>query len=339
MRHRSRHAVADTRRISLHGVPTDTGAGCAGACMGPAALRIAGLAGRLVDLGYDVLDEGDVVTEGATPVLGRLPAAGTPESRRNAAIALARLTSARAYDTLRSEARPIFLGGDHSLSMGTVAGVARHCRETGRPLFVLWVDAHADFNTPATSPSGNPHGMSLALLCGEPEFAGVVDDDWFAPVDPENVTVFGARSLDREERALLAARGIDVADMRLIDEVGAPALMRAFIDRVERAGGHLHVSLDVDALDPSLAPGVGTTVPGGLTYREAHLAMEMLHDSGLVGSMDIVELNPFLDQGGKSAELLVDLTTSLFGRCIVERHALRQADDARANRPTLVAAA
>jgi arginase len=201
--------------------------------------------------------------------------------------------------------------------MGTVSGVARHCAALEKDLHVLWIDAHADFNTPGISPSGNLHGMPLALLCGEPEFGDAFGGAWRGKVDPHNVTIFGARSIDREERQLLADRGISVIDMRMIDEQGVVALMRQVIARAN--GAHLHVSFDVDVMDPSIAPGAGTLVPGGLTYREGHLVMEMLHDSGLVGSVDIVELNPFLDRAGESAKLLVDLTASLFGRQIMSR--------------------
>jgi arginase len=203
--------------------------------------------------------------------------------------------------------------------MGTVSGVSRHCRAAGRELFVLWFDAHGDFNTPGTTPSGNLHGMALAMICGEPEFADTFGGGWRQPVDPTHVTLFGTRSIDTEERALLESRGVDVNDMRLVDENGATELIRRVIERVEAADGHLHLSIDIDAMDPSVAPGVGTTVPGGLTYREAHLCMEVLYDSGVVGSVDIVELNPFLDHGGQSATLLVDLAASLFGRQIFRR--------------------
>jgi arginase len=209
------------------------------------------------------------------------------------------------------------LGGDHSLSIGTVHGVSRYAEEAGRPLFVLWLDAHADFNTPATTPSGNLHGMSAALLAGEPGFEAVFGEAARA-VRPENLHLFGTRSVDRDERKLLRARGVHVVDMRLIDEFGVGVLMRRVLEAVATAGALLHVSLDVDFLDPGAAPGVGTTVPGGATVREAHLAMELLHDSGLVTSLDVVELNPFLDVRGQSALLLVDLIGSLFGRQIIE---------------------
>jgi arginase len=163
---------------------------------------------------------------------------------------------------------------------------------------VLWLDAHADFNTPATSPSGNMHGMSAALLAGEPGLEAVFGDEPRAPIEPRQLHLFGVRSLDRGERELLRARGINVIDMRLIDEFGVGVLLRRVLDKVAAAKGLLHVSLDVDFMDPSLAPGVGTTVPGGATFREAHLVMELLHDSGLVASLDVVELNPFLDVRG-----------------------------------------
>lgn len=285
-------------RIDLIGVPTDAGASCRGAALGPDDLRTAGLAERLAGLGYAVADLGDI---GADP---RLPAAAEIE-------ALAISASEAGYRSLDNGARPIFLGGDHSISMGSVAGVARHCRDVGRPLFVLWFDAHGDFNTWATTETGNIHGMSLARLCGEPGF--VNDDTWFARVDPANVMILGARALDCEEAQLLDERGVEVVDMDAIRVVGVAAPLRRFLDRVEAANGHLHLSLDVDAMDPSLAPGVGTTVPGGLTLEEGQLVMDMLHRSGRVGSLDLVELNPILDHLGSSAELMVDLTARLFG--------------------------
>lgn len=310
--------------VALHGVPVDDGAGRPGAGLGPAALRIAGLVARLEELGHTVTDHGDVMPDGLTsylvpPSRSAADYAMSPRPRQEAVLALARRTSALAYASLEAGAFPVFLGGDHSLSMGSVAGVARYCRAAGRPLFVLWLDAHADFNTPDISPSGNPHGMVLALLCAEPAFATEVHDSWHAPLQPENVTILGARSLDREERDLLAARGVDVVDMRFLDEWGVTAPLRHLLERVAAAGGHLHVSLDADVMDPGLAPGVGTPVPGGLTYREAHLVMELLHDSGRVGSLDLVELNPILDHAGRTADLLVDLAGSLFGRRILER--------------------
>lgn len=285
-------------RIDLIGVPTDAGASCRGAMLGPDGLRAAGIAERLAGIGYAVADLGDIA------VGQKLPPAAEID-------ALAVRASEAGYRSLENGARPVFLGGDHSISMGSVAGVARHCHHTGRPLFVLWFDAHGDFNTWATTETGNIHGMSLARLCGEPGFAN--DPHWFAPVDPANVMILGARALDCEEAALIDERGVQVVDMDVLRVSGVEIPLRAFLDRVEAANGHLHLSLDVDAMDPVLAPGVGTTVPGGLTQQQAGVVMDMLHRSGRVGSLDLVELNPLLDSGGMSADLMVDLTARLLG--------------------------
>jgi arginase len=196
--------------------------------------------------------------------------------------------------------------------------VARHAAEVRRPLFVLWLDAHSDYNTPATSPSGNMHGMPVAFFCGEQGFDGILPAN--RPLVPaKNVFQLGIRSIDPAERDAVGLRGVNVYDMRTVDERGAAAIMRDVMHTVSQAGGLLHVSLDVDFLDPDVAPGVGTTVPGGATFREAHLVMEMLCDSGLVTSLDLVELNPFLDDRGKSARIMVELTASLFGRRIFDR--------------------
>jgi arginase len=312
---------ARIRTIDLFGIPSDAGASCRGSRMGPEALRVAGLTETLATLADAVIDRGDITRE-------RRSASALPwqlsDERQGEVLALARQSSARAFASLRGGRLPIFMGGDHSLSMGTISGVARHCAAQGKPLFVLWVDAHGDFNTPATSDTGNIHGMPLALLCGEGDFGPDYEGDWRGLVDPRNVTIFAARSIDRPERHLLEQRGVDVVDMRRIDELGVVALMRDILARVTEAGGHLHVSLDVDAMDPAIAPGAGTPVAGGLSFREAHLVMEMIHDSGAMGSLDIVELNPFLDQAGMSARLLVDLVASLFGRQIMPRQAMRR---------------
>ena len=304
------------RRIDLLGIATAAGASVRGAGMGPEALRVAGLTEALLDLEHSVVDHGDL--RRPHPALGTSPAsARLPEERRNDVLDLAARTSDLGLEILQDGHFPLFIGGDHSIAIGTVSAVARHCATENRPVFVLWIDAHADYNTPLTSPTGNLHGMPLALLCGEPEFDDSFRGSWLGRIDPRNVTIIGARSIDRDERRLLQSRGVEVIDMRKIDEMGVVALMRGVLERVRKAGGHLHVSLDVDAMDPSIAPGGGTLVPGGLSYREAHLIMEMLHDGAVVGSLDVVELNPFLDHGGKSATLLVDLVASLFGRAIM----------------------
>jgi arginase len=306
--------------IALIGAPVGAGAGTAGCVMGPAALRTVNLREALAALGHTVVDRGDVRIEtnmgGGGPQPANVRARNLPEIA-----AFAQAISAETLDALGKNQFPIILGGDHSLSMGSVNGVARRCVEIGHELFVLWLDAHADFNTPETSPSGNMHGMSLAMLAGEPGLDEVLSGHPRAPIKPSNIYLFGVRSLDRDERNLLGARGIHIDDMRRVDEFGVAHLLQQILEEVRRRGGLLHVSLDVDFLDPSIAPGVGTAVPGGATYREAHLIMEMLCDSGLVGSLDLAELNPILDERGKSAHALVELVASLFGRKIVDRSA------------------
>jgi arginase len=302
--------------IALLGAPIEVGASEPGAAMGPAALRTAGLARALERLGYTVEDSGDAVPDAPAEdvALG--------EGRANNAglvAAWARMLHDRAHALMKEGRLPIFLGGDHAMAMGTISGVARYWRETGRDLCVLWLDAHADFNTPATTPSGNMHGMPVAMLCGEPVLETILGDRAPVALDPAKVIQFGIRSIDDHEREVVTGRGVTVIDMRQIDEFGVSALMRDVIARVKASGAVLHLSFDIDVLDPSIAPAVATTVAGGLTYREAHLIMEMLHDSGLVASVDLAELNPFLDVRGQSAKLLVDLTASLFGRRIIGR--------------------
>jgi arginase len=307
-----------TRPIALLGVPVEAGTGRRGAAMGPAALRVAELAARLEALGWQVSDRGDVapIPPGEIAPLHFPGRAYLPET----VAGWVRPLHDAAYGLAREGMVPVFLGGDHSLSMGSVTGVARHWHEQGRPLFVLWLDAHADFNTPMISPSGNMHGMSLALAAGETELLPMMaEPDRLAPVSPERICVFGARSIDPQERKLLRARGVTVHDMRQIDENGVSILIRDFIRRIKHESGVLHVSLDVDFLDPDVAPGVGTTVPGGATYREAHLVMELLEDAGVTVSLDVVELNPFLDERGRSAIALAELVASLFGQDVMDR--------------------
>ena len=304
------------RRIALLGAPIDMGASQRGTLMGPAALRTAGLAAVLEALDFEVQDFGDLSIAGVADPTDRQPenANHYREIQR-----WTQLLSRSARDVARSGAIPIFLGGDHSLSMGSVNAMARHWQERHRKLFVLWLDAHADYNTPATTITANMHGMSAAFLCGEPGLDGLLGEEPRASINPGQLDLFGIRSIDRFEKDLLRSRRIRVADMREIDEFGVGVLIRRVIDRVRENDGVLHVSFDVDFLDPSVAPGVGTTVPGGATYREAHLIMELLHDSGLVRSVDVVELNPFLDERGRTARTAVELIGSLFGQQIADR--------------------
>jgi arginase len=297
----------------LLGAPVQDGAGRLGCDMGPSAFRAAGLAAALEELGHIVFDRGNIV-----------PAQKRALAHPNAAIkALPEIVAwteaiADAAYGASAEGMPIVLGGDHSLAAGTLSGLSRHAAETGRPFFVLWLDAHPDLHTLETTRSGNLHGVPIAYATGRPGFAGIFPP-LVAPVKPENICMMGIRSVDPAERGVLPSAGIVVHDMRAIDEQGVAPLLDRFLQRVAAAQGVLHVSFDVDFLEPGIAPGVGTVVPGGATFREAHLIMEMLHDSGLVASLDLVELNPFLDERGRTALLLVDLVASLMGRRVMDR--------------------
>jgi arginase len=304
------------KKIAVLGAPIEIGASQRGTLMGPAALRTAGLLTLLDGLGFTVEDHGDLSVAEVAP-LDDIP----PDNARHyrEIQRWIRTISVRAYDLAKTGAIPIFLGGDHSLSMGSVNGVARHCRETGRELFVMWLDAHADYNTPATTITGNMHGMSAAFLCGEEGLDGLLGSEPRAPIDSSRLELFGTRSVDKAEKELLRLRRVSISDMRRIDEFGVSVLIRRVIDKVKACNGVLHLSFDVDFLDPDAAPGVGTMVPGGGTYREEHLVMELLHDSGLVRSLDIVELNPFLDERGRTARNVVELIGSLFGQQITDR--------------------
>jgi arginase len=297
----------------LIGAPVQHGTGRRGAEMGAGAFRAAGLAETLTELGLEVIDEGNLSIGRVPPVVHPNPAI------RDLGIigAWVAAIEGAAY-AAAGRGMPILLGGDHSVAAGSIAGINRRRVEEGKELFVLWLDAHSDFHTLESTTSGNLHGVPMAYVTGRPGFEG-----WFpplaAPVAPENVCMIGLRSVDPAEREAIEASRITVHDMRAIDEFGIGRLTRGFLQRVAAAGGVLHVSLDVDFLDPEIAPGVGTTVPGGATFREAHLVMELLHDSGLVHSLDVVELNPFLDERGRTALLLVDLVASLMGRRILDR--------------------
>ena len=299
--------------VSLIGVPTDIGAGHRGASLGPEALRIAGLAQALAGRGVDVRDCGNLAGPAnpwLPPVDGYRHLAQVVEW--NTALMQASLGQ------LRDGRMPVVLGGDHCLGIGSIAAVARHCRDTGKQLRVLWLDAHADFNTSAITPSGNVHGMPVACLCGlGPDTLTQLGGP--APqMHPHQFRQIGIRSVDPEEKRLVKQHGVDIYDMRYIDEIGMKRVMEQALAGVD-ADTHLHVSFDVDFLDPGIAPGVGTTVPGGPNYREAQLAMEMIADSGRMGSLDIVELNPVLDNRNMTAELAVDLVESLFGKSTLMR--------------------
>ncbi len=296
----------------LIGAPVDSGQRRPGCLMGPAAYRVAGIAQMLASLGHGVADSGDVLPGQPREVTHPNPALHCyPET-----IAWTEALSAAMQNAL-GEGFPIVMGGDHSLALGSVAGAAAHARAVGRPLFLLWLDAHSDFHTPDSTTTGNLHGTPVAYIAGRAGF-----DDFPAfpqPVPAQNICLFGIRSVDPAEHAALLEHEVEINDMRVLDEQGIVAPLRAFLERVRAADGMLHVSLDVDFLDPSIAPAVGTTVPGGTTFREAHLVMELLHESGLVTSLDMVELNPFLDERGRTAKIMVDLVASLMGRKVFDR--------------------
>jgi arginase len=299
--------------VSILGAPTDVGAGHRGAGLGPEALRIAGLPEALVARGIDVADRGNLVGP-------RNPWTTPKDGYRHLAEVTAwnRIVMDAVGAELDAGRVPILLGGDHCLGVGSITAVARHCRKVGKKLRVLWLDAHADFNTHTVTPSGNIHGMPVACLCGLGPRELTHLGGSAPALDPGEIRQIGIRSVDEGEKRLVKEHGLDVYDMRYIDEVGMKRAMEAALDGVDD-DTHVHVSFDVDFLDPSIAPGVGTTVPGGPNYREAQLVMEMIADSGRMGSLDIVELNPLLDAQNATAKLAVDLVESLFGKSTLMR--------------------
>jgi arginase len=299
--------------VTLIGAPTDVGAAALGASMGPEAMRVAGIQPALEQRGLQVLDRGNLAGP-ANPRHARV------DGYRNlqAVFEWNRLVHDAMYEELCAGRLPILLGGDHSLGIGSISAVARHCRETGRKLRVLWLDAHADFNTGELSPSGNLHGMPLACLCGFGPQALTQLGGATPSVHPQWIRQIGVRSVDEGERRFLHDLAVEVFDMRYIDEMGMRQTMEQALAGLGR-DTHLHVSFDVDFLDPDIAPGVGTLVPGGPTYREAQLCMEMIADTRLVGSLDVVELNPALDVRNETAVLAVSLLESLFGKSTLVR--------------------
>jgi len=299
--------------VSLIGAPTDVGAGHRGSRMGPEALRIAGLGEALVKRGVDVIDRGNL--DGP-----RNPWQKPVEGYRHLpeVVAWNRAVMDAVGAELDEGRMPILLGGDHCLGLGSITAVARHCRKAGKQLRVLWLDAHADFNTHTVTPSGNVHGMPVACLCGLGPDALTMLGGQSPAMRPEEIRQIGIRSVDEGEKRLVQEYGLDVYDMRYIDEIGMKRVMEEALEGVDE-NTHLHVSFDVDFLDPSIAPGVGTTVPGGPNYREAQLVMEMIADTGRMASLDIVELNPIIDKRNRTARLAVDLVESLFGKSTLMR--------------------
>ncbi len=305
------------RLVSLIGAPTDIGAGMRGASMGPEALRVADIGPVLVGHGLDVVDRGNL---GGPANPWQPPQEGY--RHLDAVVAWNRIVHDAVHAELVGGRMPILLGGDHSLGIGSISAVARHCREANKKLRVLWLDAHADFNNNVLTPSGNIHGMPVACLCGFgpkelTEIGGKVP-----AISAKWVRQIGIRSVDPGEKRLVHEAGLEVFDMRFIDEMGMRHTMELALATID-ANTHLHVSFDVDFLDADIAPGVGTTVKGGPTYREAQLCMEMIADTGALASLDVMELNPALDIRNRTAEIAVDLIESLFGKSTLMRRQAR----------------
>jgi arginase len=305
--------MSASRTATLIGAPTDIGASVRGASMGPEALRVAGVNSALASRGLNVIDRGNLSGPGN-------PWAGAVQGYRHLAEVVE--WNRRVHQAVRTELSdgrlPILLGGDHCLAIGSISAVARHCRESGKKLRVLWLDAHADFNTSELSPSGNIHGMPVACLCGFGP-AELTSLGGSRPVlDPKWIRQIGIRSVDPGEKRFVHEQGLEVFDMRYIDEMGMRHTMDQALAGLDR-DTHLHVSFDVDFLDPEVAPGVATTVPGGPTYREAQLCMEMIADTGRLASLDVMELNPALDVRNKTAQIALDLIESLFGKSTLMR--------------------
>jgi arginase len=302
-----------TLQVSLIGAPTDIGAGARGASMGPEALRVARIAEALASHGLEVADRGNL----NGPPNPWLPPEGGYR-HLDGVIAWNRLVHEAVYAELKAQRMPILLGGDHCLGLGSISAVARHCRDTGRKLRVLWLDAHADFNTSELTPSGNIHGMPVACLCGKGPQELIEIGGHVPAINPKWIRQIGIRSVDPGEKKFVHEMGLEVFDMRYIDEMGMRHAMELALATMD-AKTHLHVSFDVDFLDPDFAPGVGTTVMGGPTYREAQLCMEMIADTGRLASLDVMELNPALDVRNRTAEVAVELIESLFGKSTLMR--------------------
>ncbi len=302
------------RDIGVVAVSIDLGAGRRGVDMGPSALRVAGLSARLEQLGYRVREGGLVTADGPEAV----PAGETRLRYLEEVAAVCRATYGRVGDLLTDGCFPLVLGGDHSLSIGSVAAVASHHRARNERIGVLWVDAHTDMNTPETTPSGNIHGMSLAVLTGQgPDRLTRLMGDPAPTVDPRNVCIIGARDIDEAEKEIVRASGVRVFTMTEIDDRGIGPVVDEALARLNDGTAGFHLSFDLDGLDPRVAPGVGTPVPGGLTYREGHLVCEKIARTNTLLSLEVVEVNPVLDEENRTAEMAVDLVASALGKAIL----------------------
>lgn len=312
------------QKINIFGVPMDLGQQRRGVDMGPSAVRYAGLYEKLERLGLLVEDAGNVqvpvrdersvrAEPQIDPTDGNLLHLSAVVAACEAIYKKAKAASTEKTTKHKSEI-PIFLGGDHSIAIGTVGGAAARAKDEA--LGLIWIDAHGDFNTPETSPSGNIHGMPVAVLTGRgrPELVNLGHDG--PKLANQNIVMIGIRDLDAAEKVALAQTGINIYTMRDVDELGMATVARRSLQHLQHLN-HIHVSLDMDSIDPALAPGVGTPVPGGLSFREAHLLMEILAESNKIRSLDVVEVNPILDEGNSTAELAVELIASIFGQRII----------------------
>jgi len=302
-----------TSHIAIIGAPLDLGAGRRGVDMGPSAMRVANLNGRLASLGYEVEDLGNIAVEQPES----LPA-GPERSRYLPHITQTCARLARLVEKAAGQGRaPLVLGGDHSVAVGTVSGMSRHFRKRKQALGLIWIDAHADMNTPDTSPSGNVHGMPLSCCTGMGPRELTHIGGYAPKVDPRNVALVGVREVDILEKPHVRESGVRAFTMRDIDERGLRAIMVDAIQIASAGTEAFHLSLDMDSVDPQEAPGVGTPVRGGITYREAHLAMELICDSGLMASIEVVEVNPVIDEANRTANLAVELVMSAMGKRIL----------------------
>ncbi|MGE6377022.1 arginase [Peribacillus muralis] len=294
------------KEISIIGVPMDLGQTRRGVDMGPSAIRYAGLSERLENIGYTVRDEGDIRVE----IQERAHSDSDTNLKNLQDVAEGNeKLGQKVAEVIQSNRFPLVLGGDHSIAIGTLAGLAKHSENLG----VIWYDAHGDLNTAETSPSGNIHGMSLAVSLGLGHPALTNIGGYSPKVKPENIVIIGARSLDQGEKELIREKGIKVYTMHEIDRMGMTRVMEESIAYLKERTDHVHLSLDLDGLDPDDAPGVGTPVMGGISYRESHLAMEMLAEATIITSAEFVEINPILDEHNKTAEVAVALIGSLLG--------------------------
>lgn len=299
--------------VSIIGVPSDLGANMRGANIGPSAIRIAGLHEKLKMLGCSIEECGDL----AVPLREMLPIEEVTCKHRKSLLSICETLSDRVYAALKAGRKPIILGGDHSIAMGSISGVSKYTRELNSSVGVIWIDAHADMNTPQTTHTGNIHGMPLSVLIGQ-GFDDLVSLGGFQPkVKAENIALIGIRTLDSEEKEICRRSGVRYFTMREIDERGMHSVMKEAIAVATNGTAGFHVSFDLDGIDPLYAPGVSTPVTGGISYREAHLILEMMADTGKLLSMEFVELNPMCDIEHKTARLVVDLIQSALGKSIV----------------------